>query len=1122
MTFPTKIVGSVFLDLKDVEDVVVLDGSTAQYIIRNPFDWGGAISAFTIEMWIETADLNNAGTLISYAVTGDFDHIMLQDYRNLDFTVKGVSSGATGIAINDVVPHHVVIKWQASDGAASIEIDGHERWSGTLGTGSLTDDGSIVLGLEQGSVGGTFSNGFIGEIWDVRIWTDIRTADEVFHYMNHRLAGTETGLRAYWKLDEGADSNADDSTANNLDGTINGSGIWTTTAVRFFTDVTAYVDPETFGIASVLTHQIDTSEFTLENAGAVAPTDWDEVAIYDGALSAATRIFGGSVTDSSESEGEGAGRDFDVGCGDYGAYLDHVFIKAEYESTTDAAIIEDLFETYAMNYDPTTFVEAVRTHEKIRFNRISLREIMDILAELAQGDWYVDYERRVHFFVAEIPPAPHGLSDSPDMVTTFPYERMRIKTDGAGVINRVEVVGGNYLSDDATFYLQGTGQDPIVKMPFKMHGPEAGGALDVWRNDGSEGSPSWTSMTVKVGHIDSLGGANEVLHYFQEQNLEQQANWPALPNAIKIFGRYEVPLRARVRDQASFNHYKLWFDAVINNPDIVDKTNAKLAGKALIAKSALGRVDVSCRTREPGLRSGMRVPFTNANAGISGDEYMVQRAGAKIGAGGFVIYDVKLGAYSPDLIDVFIKLARAAKSKPIWRDDEVLDELLEEADVLEFVETTHAPVPTTDPYHWGPPLLLRLPFDGDADDASGHGLVPSTESGGIIYPPHVTPQVGSGCVQLAEATTNHFDNPSFEVNTSGWSQANSTLSRYTGFSKVGNACAKVVGTDVSDDAFMSDQLTGIFSEGDIVTFSVWGRIDEVWTPPDGRGLAMRVYEVADGDYSNHATSTRMTIADTWIYHTITLTCRADHEFFLVRLYLGDRSSSRAVYWDAVQAEKKDRPSPYCDGSLGTGHSWSGAAHASTSSRTVTSLSYAITSGAQYTIAGWVRFPWTCATNTQWSRVFGWGSDINNRLTLYCNITNDHIQMAHLTGSGTDLYLNNCLPILETTPDTWVHFALTYDGTTVRVYQNGIETGNGLASPLASPATLFWPGEDYNGGSFSNGWHDEYIVLDHALDATEVAALHAETLEANLIALYKEYWETENSKALFNWDFGSWG
>jgi hypothetical protein len=150
---------------------------------------------------------------------------------------------------------------------------------------------------------------------------------------------------------------------------------------------------------------------------------------------------------------------------------------------------------------------------------------------------------------------------------------------------------------------------------------------------------------------------------------------------------------------------------VLNDPDIVDKATAKLAGKAMIAESALSRVDIQCMIREPGCKSGMKIPFTNANASISAVEYFIQRVSASISRGGFVKYDLQLGAYSPDLIDVFIQLARAAKSKPIWRDDEVLDELLEHAEVLEFTDTTHAPTATLPPYDWAPDVSNEWDWD---------------------------------------------------------------------------------------------------------------------------------------------------------------------------------------------------------------------------------------------------------------------------------------------------------------------------------------------------------------------------------------------------------------------------
>ena len=704
MTYPTFLDLTVYADLRNDDDVIVLDGTTGQYIIENPLTTGGAISAFTIEFWLQTPDLANAGTPVSYARTGQLNEILLKDYRDLELTVGGTGSGATGIAVNDDVPHHVAVSWQASDGAAQILIDGQLRWSGTLATGNLTDGGSFVVGQRQGSVGGSFADSFLGMIWDVRLWLEVRTRAPIFHHMNHRALGSETNLELYWKLDEGTGSTATDATSNGHDGSIvGGSGVWTQTELRFFTDISGYLNlHKRFSVVSALTGQIDTADFSIEDADTVAPADWDEVVIYDGDLDTGVRIFGGFILDLLETEGANAGRDFQIGCSDYTAWLDKVIIKEYYEDVDDDEIIVDLFDTYAPEYDVSTYVDFIRYQDKIRFNRRSIRQALDLLAQFAAGDWYVDYEKRIHYFRTEIPPSPHALSDNPDMSTSFPYGNFRKKTDGAGVVNRVEVVGGNYLSDDMTFYLEGTGQDPVIQMPFKMHGPEAGGALQVWRNDGSEGTPSWTAMTVKVGHIDTLGGATEVLHYFQEQNLEQQSDWPQLANAVKIFGRFEVPLRTKARDQPSFDHYKRWFDDVIDNPDIVDKLTAKLAARARMAGAALDRVDIKCDTREPGIFSGMLQPFVNANAGIDGD-YLVQRSQAKLRPGGRVVYTLSLGTYSPDLIDVLLQLARQAKGAPAWRDDEVLDEILDVAEDLTLSDgtpTVTARNPSTDPYLW--------------------------------------------------------------------------------------------------------------------------------------------------------------------------------------------------------------------------------------------------------------------------------------------------------------------------------------------------------------------------------------------------------------------------------------
>jgi len=466
-------------------------------------------------------------------------------------------------------------------------------------------------------------------------------------------------------------------------------------------DRVEYIKPRTLSIESLLTRRVDTCAFVMERADAVKPGGWDEIVVLDGS----DKVFAGYVLKVNQMDGMSLLHDYEIKCSDYTVFLEKVLIKEEYEDTSDQDIIDDLFTDYMpVDWDGTTYVEKIKTHSKIRFNRMTLLEVIDELASLAGADWYVDYDKQLHFFTSEDNPAPFSLSDSPDESSSYPYYDLKIAEDHSGIVNRVEVIGGDYLSEDTTIYLQGTGQDNRVIMPFRMRGPEAGGGIQVSRNDGSEVSPNWTTLTVKVGYIDSLGGTSEVLHYYQEQVLEQQNNWPDLKNAVRVFGRLEIPLRARVSSQASYDALGLnqWFDAVIVDEDITDKNTARLKGKAKLAEYALARETISCYTRKPGLQSGMILTVSSTHDDVS-DDYLIRSVKVLVDTNGRAVYNLSLGVYDPDLIDIMLDLVRRSRAKPIWRDDEVLDDLIDQSETFEFAsETTDltARNPSTNPYQW--------------------------------------------------------------------------------------------------------------------------------------------------------------------------------------------------------------------------------------------------------------------------------------------------------------------------------------------------------------------------------------------------------------------------------------
>ena len=95
------------------------------------------------------------------------------------------------------------------------------------------------------------------------------------------------------------------------------------------------------------------------------------------------------------------------------------------------------------------------------------------------------------------------------------------------------------------------------------------------------------------------------------------------------------------------------------------------------------------------------------------------------------------------------------------------------------------------------------------------------------------------------------------------------------------------------------------------------------------------YPVYTGSFGSEWT----TYKDGWHRYTYTRTLGAGATTAGMGVRVGLNASQGSFLVDAFQVENKSYATPYADGSLGNGHSWSGTAHASTSSRTQAGLYY---------------------------------------------------------------------------------------------------------------------------------------------------------------------------------------
>jgi hypothetical protein len=185
---------------------------------------------FTIEAWIQTT-ASLAGTnywqglgLLYADLSGqanDFATAILSDklafgLGNPDITLLSTSNVTTGQWV------HVAVTRRESTGEMQVIVGGVLEAS-VISSNRAPLAAPPIITIGANTVDGHF---FVGLMDEVRVWTVVRTPAEITATMHQRLNGNETGLRAYWRFDEGGGATAVDSSPNNLNATFVGAPAW--------------------------------------------------------------------------------------------------------------------------------------------------------------------------------------------------------------------------------------------------------------------------------------------------------------------------------------------------------------------------------------------------------------------------------------------------------------------------------------------------------------------------------------------------------------------------------------------------------------------------------------------------------------------------------------------------------------------------------------------------------------------------------------------------------------------------------------------------------------------------------------------------------------------------------
>ncbi len=181
----------------------------------------------TVEAWIKRQNVNNA----TQAVVSKYDHsgshggyeLGISDLNKPYFAVgpnwNDWSGTVTGDVINANQWYHVAGTY---DGAyVRLYVDGVLKNTFAYTAGIVDSGYELRLGHR---IGPFFP--FTGQLDEVRIWNIVRTETEIANNINNELTGSESGLVAYYKMNEGAGTSLDDGSPNSNTGTFGGSPTW--------------------------------------------------------------------------------------------------------------------------------------------------------------------------------------------------------------------------------------------------------------------------------------------------------------------------------------------------------------------------------------------------------------------------------------------------------------------------------------------------------------------------------------------------------------------------------------------------------------------------------------------------------------------------------------------------------------------------------------------------------------------------------------------------------------------------------------------------------------------------------------------------------------------------------
>jgi len=406
------------------------------------------------------------------------------------------------------------------------------------------------------------------------------------------------------------------------------------------TDRSSIIEFGSVSKTDAINQQTDTLNFSIlyHPGQTFRPETNSEVIMLDGA----TKIFAGKIY-AVEKAILGPGKvKYTVKVKDYSYDLGRLLVVEGYENMTVEEVIADVLATYATGFTGTNVACALDV-VKVAFDRITVVEVLNRLAEMSGYSWYVDYDKDIHFFEKNTELAPFNLTDGDG--NHIP-ETLQASDDFSQIRNRVFIKGGEIEGDSRTETFDGNG----TKKQFKLANKFAKKPTV---------TVSTVAKTVGVDYLDDEDSFDCFWDYNQSYVRFKDDTIPgAGTDNIAVAGIPLYNLVVQVEEPVSMEAYGI-FEFAKTDKTIKSRETAVALAKSEISAYKDGLVEGSFETYTAGLRSGQIIRITSTLLDID-ESFLIQRVSFKMLTTTDFYYKVELATLRTiGIIDFLIGLLRS-------------------------------------------------------------------------------------------------------------------------------------------------------------------------------------------------------------------------------------------------------------------------------------------------------------------------------------------------------------------------------------------------------------------------------------------------------------------------------